>query len=293
MNMFEFKIIFHFTFLLIMTETEHQRILRKIIKIDEDLCTGCGQCVIGCAEGALAIIDGKAKVVNEVFCDGLGACIGDCPEGALEIIEREALEFDEEEVEKHLESLSQKEEEKLNLAKQIVAEHSHQCGCASEGPEITLENHVCSCASGETMVFDEPEEQTVITRENSTELRQWPVQMHLINPAAEYFQGADVILTADCVAYALGEYHNKYLKGHSIAIACPKLDQGREIYIEKIRAWFDEAKINTLTVMRMQIPCCGGLLGLAQEAAKRAKRKVPIKYIIVSVEGTIFKEEWL
>jgi hypothetical protein len=117
--------------------------------------------------------------------------------------------------------------------------------------------------------------------------------MRLIKPAAPYFQGADVILTADCVAYALGEYHDKYLKGHSIAIACPKLDQGREIYIEKIRSWFDEAKINTLTVMRMQIPCCGGLLGLAQEAAKRASRKVPIKYIIVSVEGTIFKEEWL
>ncbi len=276
-----------------MTETEHQRILRKIIKIDEDLCTGCGQCVIGCAEGALEIIDGKAKVVNEVFCDGLGACIGDCPEGALEIIEREALEFDEEEVEKHLESLSKIEEEKLNQAKQIVAEHSHQCGCASEDSEITLENHICSCASGETVVFDELEEQTIATGENPTTLRQWPVQMHLINPAAPYFQGADVILTADCVAYALGDYHNKYLKGHSIAIACPKLDQGREVYIEKIRAWFDEAKINTLTVMRMQIPCCGGLLGLAQEAAKRAKRKVPIKYIIVSVEGTIFKEEWI
>ena len=276
-----------------MTETEHQRILRKIIKIDEDLCTGCGQCVIGCAEGALEIIDGKAKVVNEVFCDGLGACIGECPEGALEIIEREALEFDEEEVEKHLESLAEKEEEKLNQAKQIVAEHSHQCGCASEDSEITLGNHVCSCASGETMVFNDLEEQTVITGKIPSALRQWPIQMHLINPAAPYFQGADVILTADCVAYALGEYHNKYLKGNSIAIACPKLDQGREIYIEKIRAWFDEAKINTLTVMRMQIPCCGGLLGLVQEAAKRANRKVPIKYIIVSVEGDIFKEEWL
>ncbi len=278
-----------------MTETEHQRILRKIIKIDEDLCTGCGQCVIGCAEGALEIIDGKAKVVNEVFCDGLGACIRDCPEGALEIIEREALEFDEEEVDRHLESLSEKEEEKLNQAKQIVAEHSHQCGCAStqEDSEITLENHVCSCASGETMVFNDLEEQTVITGKAPSALRQWPIQMHLINPAAPYFQGADVILTADCVAYALGEYHNKYLKGCSIAIACPKLDQGREIYIEKIRSWFDEAKINTLTIMRMQIPCCGGLLGLAQEAAKRANRKVPIKYIIVSVEGDIFKEEWL
>jgi len=276
--------------------TDQQKIVtRKIIKIDEDLCTGCGQCVIGCAEGALAIIDGKAKVVNEIFCDGLGACIGECPEGALEIIEREALEFDEEAVEIHLESLSQKEEVKINQENQSVAKHSHECGCAStqEDSEMKVENHVCSCASAETMRFNELEEQTVITGNIPSALRQWPVQMHLINPAASYFHGADVILTADCVAYALGEYHDKYLKGHSIAIACPKLDQGREIYIEKIRSWFDEAKINTLTIMRMQIPCCGGLLGLVQEAAKRASRKVPIKYIIVSVEGTIFKEEWL
>lgn len=279
-----------------MTESNQQKIVkRKIIKIDKDLCTGCGQCVIGCAEGALAIIDGKAKVVNEIFCDGLGACIGECPEGALEIIEREALEFDEEAVEKHLESLSQKEEVNINQEKQSFAEHSHECGCAStqEDSEMKLENHVCSCASAKTMVSNDLEEQTIINGKISSALRQWPVQMHLINPAAPYFQGADVILTADCVAYALGEYHEKYLKGHSIAIACPKLDQGREIYIEKIRSWFDEAKINTLTIMRMQIPCCGGLLGLAQEAAKRASRKVPIKYIIVSVEGTIFKEEWL
>ncbi|MHA1624958.1 MAG: 4Fe-4S ferredoxin [Promethearchaeota archaeon] len=240
-------------------------------------------------QGALAIIDGKAKVVNEVFCDGLGACIGECPEGALEIIEREALEFNEEAVEKHLESLSQKEEAELNHVKQLVAEHAQECGCASGDFKITLDDHVCNCA--ETTELNKS--QTSITGKNPTELRQWPVQMHLINPAAPYFQGADVILTADCVAYALGEFHDKYLKGHSIAIACPKLDQGRESYIEKIRSWFDEAKINTLTVMRMQIPCCGGLLGIAQEAAKRASRKVPIKYIIVSVEGKIFKEEWI
>ena len=276
-----------------MTEIERQnKVVRKIIQIDEELCTGCGNCIVDCAEAALEIIDGKARVVNDLFCDGLGACIQGCPTGALEIIEREAAEFNEEAVEKRLESLKSKEEAELEKVVQIVAEHSHQCGCDStqEDSKITLENHVCSCASAETMLFNESEEQT---GKVSSTLRQWPVQMHLINPAAPYFQGADVILTADCVAYALGEYHDKYLKDHSIAIACPKLDQGREIYIEKIRSWFDEAKINTLTVMRMQIPCCGGLLGIVQEAAKRASRKVPIKYIIVSVEGTIFKEEWL
>ncbi|MDD5674090.1 MAG: hypothetical protein PHC61_08005 [Chitinivibrionales bacterium] len=125
-----------------------------------------------------------------------------------------------------------------------------------------------------------------------SQLRQWPIQMHLINPSAPYYQGADVVLTADCVAYALGGYHDKYLKGKSLAIACPKLDEGQEEYIEKIKAWIDEAKINTLTVLIMQVPCCRGLLQLAQQAAEQATRKVPIKYAVVSLQGEILQEEW-
>ncbi len=126
-----------------------------------------------------------------------------------------------------------------------------------------------------------------------SELRQWPVQLHLVSPQAPYFKGADVLLTADCVAYALGDYHRQYLKGKSLAIACPKLDDEQEIYIDKIRSWIDEARINTLTVMIMQVPCCGGLLSLAQEAAKTAQRKVPIKYLVVGIQGDILQEEWV
>lgn len=126
-----------------------------------------------------------------------------------------------------------------------------------------------------------------------SQLRQWPIQMHLISPAAPYFQGADVVLVADCVAYAFGNFHNDYLKGKSIGIACPKLDSEQEIYAEKIKAWIDDAKINTLTVLIMQVPCCSGLVKLAQEAAQSASRKVPIKYIVVGVQGEVLQEEWL
>ncbi len=228
-------------------------------------------------KGALAIIDGKARVINEVFCDGLGACISGCPEGALEIIEREALEFDKKEVEKHLEAMKNNEQVEIEQVKQIVAEHAHQC----------------VCPSAQTMVFDEPETQTEVRGKISSTLRQWPVQMHLISPIAPYYHGADVVLSADCVAYSYGDFHRDFLKNKSIAIACPKLDQGRDIYIEKIKALIDDAKINTLTVAMMEVPCCSGLLALTQEAVKRANRKVPIKFIIIGIQGDILKEEWI
>lgn len=261
-----------------MTEAKQQKLVsRKIIKIDEDLCTGCGNCVVDCAEGALEVIDGKARVVNEVFCDGLGACISGCPEGALEIIERNALEFDEEAVEKHLESLKDKRQSKVHQIKQIVNEHNHQCGCPS----------------AQTMVFNEPKAQSEVSGKISSELRQWPVQMHLINPLAPYYHGADVLLSADCVGFSYGDFHRDFLKHKSIAIACPKLDQGKEIYIQKVKSLIEDAKINTLTVAIMEVPCCGGLLALAQEGAKRANRKVPIKYVVVGIQGNILKEEWI
>jgi len=127
----------------------------------------------------------------------------------------------------------------------------------------------------------------------SSQLGQWPIQMHLISPLAPYYQNADVLLTADCVAYALGDFHREYLKDKSLAIACPKLDSGQDTYTEKIKAWIDEANINTLTVLIMQVPCCMGLLGLAREAAEKAKRKIPIKYVVVGVRGEVIREEWV
>lgn len=139
---------------------------------------------------------------------------------------------------------------------------------------------------------------TALAEEGATgtvisQLQQWPIQMHLISPAAPYYQGADVLLTADCVAYAMGGFHPEYLKGKAIGIACPKLDEEQEVYIEKIKSWLDDAKINTLTVMIMQVPCCRGLLSIAQQAAQQAKRKVPIKGIVVGLQGEILSEEWL
>ncbi|GAB4419207.1 MAG: hypothetical protein OHK0032_15120 [Thermodesulfovibrionales bacterium] len=126
-----------------------------------------------------------------------------------------------------------------------------------------------------------------------SQLRQWPIQMHLISPTAPYFEGADVALVADCVAYSFGNFHNDYLKGKSLGIACPKLDSSQEVYVEKIRSWIEDARINTLTILIMQVPCCSGLLRLAEQAAQSASRKVPIKYIVVSLQGEILKEEWV
>jgi len=127
----------------------------------------------------------------------------------------------------------------------------------------------------------------------SSQLGQWPIQLHLIAPTAPYYQEADVILTADCVAYAMGNFHTDYLKGNSIAIACPKLDEGQDIYIDKVKSWFEEAKINSLTILIMQVPCCHGLVGMAIEALKRSERKVPVKYVVVSLQGEVLQEEWV
>jgi len=152
----------------------------------------------------------------------------------------------------------------------------------------------CGCPGSMTIDRrDEREGTEGATGKVASQLRQWPIQLHLIGPNAPYYQGADVVLTADCVAYAVGGYHPDYLKGKSIAIACPKLDEGQDVYVEKIRAWFDEAKINTLTVMIMEVPCCGGLSAIAKLALASAKRKVPVKEIVVGLNGDIRQEEWM
>jgi NAD-dependent dihydropyrimidine dehydrogenase PreA subunit len=198
---------------------------RSIITIDEAKCTGCGLCIPGCAEGAIQIIDGKARLVSDVMCDGLGACLGACPEDAITIGEREAEPYDE---------------------RAVMAR------IAKQGPN--------------TAQAGAPQ---------PSELTHWPVQMHLIAPGAPHFHGSDLVLAADCVAYALGDFHRSYLKGKTLAIACPKLDEGQEIYLDKLKALIDDAKINTLTVMIMQVPCCSGLLAMAKVVAASAKRKVP------------------
>lgn len=199
---------------------------RDIIKIDEDLCNGCGECVPNCHEGALQVIDGKARLVSDHLCDGLGACIGHCPEGAI-TIEKASIQND-----------------------------------------------------------------TITPLDQPSELRQWPVQMHLVNPEAPYFRSADLLLAADCVAFSMGGFHSNHLKGKSLAIACPKLDQGTDSYIEKLTAMIDIAKLNTITVMMMEVPCCGGLLNMVRTALVSASRKVPVKKVIVGMNGEVLQDVW-
>jgi hypothetical protein len=150
------------------------------------------------------------------------------------------------------------------------------------------------CPSSRTFDFREKATQEEVpTAKVQSQLRQWPIQLHLVAPTAPYYQGADVLLTADCVAYALGNYHTDYLKGKSLAIACPKLDEGQDVYVEKIKSWFDDAKINTLTVLIMQVPCCMGLVQLAKQALENSKRKVPLKAVVVGLKGEILSEDWI
>ena len=239
---------------------------RTIIKIDEELCNGCGECVTGCHEGALQIIDGKAKLVNEVFCDGLGACIGDCPTGALTLEEREAEAFDE------------------------AAVKAHVSG-KKKAPEVHFAPIHQGCPGSMARSFEKPAGTSMVS--GSSELQQWPVQLHLLSPSAPYLRGSDLLLAADCTAFSVGDFHSKYLKGKKLAIACPKLDQGREIYINKLINMIDDNYLNTLTVMIMEVPCCSGLLQIAKEATASAIRKVPVKLIQVSVQGQVLREEWI
>ena len=285
---------------------------RSIITIDEEKCNGCGECIPNCPEGALQIIDGKARLVSDLSCDGLGACIGHCPEGAITVEEREAEEYQEKEVMKniikqgegvikvHLKHLKEHNQNQyLKQAINFLKEKNIEVPLGEKSLHSAhMDTPDCSECSGSKMVdFRETKKELIEDKEKigkqESQLRQWPIQLHLVPPIAPYYQGADVLLVADCVAYTLSNFHLNYLKGRSIAIACPKLDQGQEIYIQKIKSWIDDANINTLTVITMQVPCCRGLLQLAKEAAQKAKRKVPIKSMVVSLQGEILSEEWV
>ena len=309
--------------------------LRKIIQIDEEKCNGCGLCIPNCHEGALQIIDGKARLISDLFCDGLGACLGHCPEGAIEIIEREAEPYNEtivmETIVKqgrntilaHLEHLrDHNEHEFLKEAVAYIKKHEIDLSPgAPTKPTIASTvifpnmkealNHVkpeheslCGCGSSKTIDFriDLDKVNTAAVTANATvptaapapsELRQWPVQLHLVNPNASYFQGADVVLAADCVAFAMGDFHERLLKNKSLAIACPKLDSNKDVYLDKLSTMISDSKINTLTVPIMEVPCCGGLIQMAKMAVQQSGRNIPVKKIVIGIKGDILSEEWV
>ena len=244
---------------------------RKIIEIAEDKCTGCGACVTKCAEGALAIINGKAKVVNEVFCDGLGACIGECPEGALKIIERDAPEFDEEAVKEHMATHEH--------AKHKAAIGPEPCGCPSHNPMIVK-------AEAGHSAHAKPHAQA--HEDLPPELVNWPVQWKLVRPDMPFFKDADVLMSADCVPFAFRDFHGKFLAGRPVIIGCPKLDD-QQMYLDKLADIISNSGLKSITIARMDVPCCGGLEKLVAEAIRRSGKSVPVKTWIIGIQGDIQK----
>ena len=284
---------------------------RKIIKIEEEKCNGCGLCIPNCQEGALQVIDGKARLISDLFCDGLGACIGHCPEGAITIEEREAEPYNERKV---MEILSGKGRNTILAHLEHLRDHNEQA-YLNEAISYIKENnidmtetemntqhssaHGCPGAAARDFRLDtEQVENAVKVKANESvntpsELRQWPVQLHLLNPQASYFKNADVVLAADCAAFAMGNFHARYLKEKSLAIACPKLDTNKESYLEKLTSMIKDSKINTLQVVIMEVPCCGGLVQMATTARENAGLKVPIKVSVISVQGEVVEEDWI
>ena len=299
---------------------------RTVVYIDEEKCDGCGLCVPNCHEGALQVIDGKARLISDLMCDGLGACIGHCPQDAITLEEREAEAYDETRVmeemltkgentvKAHLEHLKEhREEGYLSEGIDCLLKHKEKAGFDVEGliAEVKgtsgrLAGHVKPLETGHqhkrigcpgSIHADLRDSRPGMTMSSGlnmpSQLGNWPVQMHLINPDAAQFRGTDLLLAADCVAYAAGNFHQAYLKGKTLAIACPKLDVRREVYLEKLMVMIDQGLVNTLTVIRMEVPCCGGLLQIAQLAVKQAKRKIPVKSMVISLQGDLLEEHWI
>jgi ferredoxin len=296
---------------------------RKVIAIDEAKCTGCGLCLPNCPEGALRILDGKARLVGDLFCDGLGACLGYCPEGAITVEERNAEPYDERKVMEgivkqgpgviaaHLEHLASHGEDSLHaLALDFLAEKGiaappvHEASSCCGGP---AQPRAGGCPGSRSASWDgkRPDatrspavkaSETAVDASGTAQpepsaLRQWPIQLHLLSPMAAHFQDRDLLLAADCTAFALGAFHRDWLEGRALAIGCPKLDDGLDVYREKITALIDHAQVRSITVLMMEVPCCGGLLQLVQEARAQAKRKVAVKAVVVAIrDGAVLEE---
>jgi len=283
----------------------------------------CSKLPRGCFTG-----NNKVRLVSELMCDGLGACIGHCPEGAITIETREAVPYNETHVMeqmkdkgkntitahlKHLKdhgeteflqegvSYLKKHRTELNFNLDEVVSDVHNHGKVGANLQQSHDNshqhvrHGDGCPGSRTIVIEKPENVNGIAplADQPSELRQWPVQMHLVNPNAPYFRGADLLLAADCVAFSMGGFHSNHLKGKSLAIACPKLDQGTDSYVDKLTSMIDISKVNTITVMIMEVPCCGGLLQMVMTAMANASRKVPVKKMIVGINGEVLQDEWM
>jgi Pyruvate/2-oxoacid:ferredoxin oxidoreductase delta subunit len=247
------------------------QVKRKIIEIDEELCNGCGQCVLACAESAIRIVDGKARLVSDVYCDGLGACLGECPQNALKIVEREAPEFDEKAVEEHLK----------NSSRQSARQHEeHASGCPSARAKVfspAAKNEPCAASAG-------PGER------QASALGHWPVQISLVQPGAAFLKNADLLIAADCTPIAYPHFHQDFLAGKAVMIGCPKFDD-TAAYVDKFARIFKTANIKSVTVVVMEVPCCQGLPVIVKEGMELAGKDIPMEKVVISAEGEIIQRE--
>jgi Fe-S-cluster-containing hydrogenase component 2 len=234
--------------------------LRKIIKIDEEKCNGCGVCVPACAEGALQIINGKARLVSEVYCDGLGACLGDCPRGAISLEERIAEQFDEEAAKLHVEKGNDTEDKVIQ-----------------------------TCPSSLVSLFDKSEKVKQVIKEEEVQasmLSHWPVQLTLVPPTAAFLNNADVLLVGDCVPFALADFHTRFLKDNVVLVACPKLDDF-DAHLKKLTDIIIQSSIKSFCVVKSEVPCCSGLVSMLKRAMQNAGKDIPYKVITVGIKGDL------
>jgi len=235
--------------------------IRSIVQIDEEKCDGCGQCVPACAEGAIQIIDGKARLVSEVYCDGLGACLGECPQGAITMEEREADPFDEAATKEHVSQAAE-------------AAEPLPCGCPGS-MVMQIEPRAAAAAAAPNP-----------SQPQASALRNWPVQLKLAPTNAPYFQDADLLLVADCVPFAMGDFHPRILRGRPVIVGCPKLDDPA-FYADKLTELLRQSSVRSLTVVHMEVPCCSGLSNLAQVALDASGRDIPLKDVTVGIAGDV------
>ncbi|MBN1508035.1 MAG: 4Fe-4S binding protein [Sedimentisphaerales bacterium] len=236
--------------------------LRNVVKIDETKCTGCGLCVTACAEGAIQIVNGKARLISETYCDGLGACLGHCPEGAITVERREAADFDEQAVKTRLEHQSKPDVESLFVCPGMAAQRLTQ----SEPP-------------GQDGPAEVP-----------SQLGQWPVQLRLVSPTASYFADSDLLLVADCVPFAVGDFHPRFLRDRSVAVGCPKLDDV-QLYVDKLAQILRANNLHSLTVVHMEVPCCSGLTRVAREAMALSGKPLHFQDVTISLHGEAIQTE--
>lgn len=249
---------------------------RKIVHIYKDKCNGCGLCVSACHEGAIELVNGKAKLISDEYCDGLGDCLPECPTGAIEIIEREAKEYDDELVKQKISEKKAKEEAKKTLIPDMP------CGCPGSAAKLIQRQPKVQKPKALPMQVG----QKITSSSSDSELRQWPVQLNLINSRAPYLNGANLLVAADCTAYAYKNFHEDFIKDHITVIGCPKLDDNK-YYEEKLADMLKNNDIKSITVVRMEVPCCGGIVSAVKNAMLKSEVIVPYREVIISTDGNV------